>query len=151
MRVGIAPGSPSIHSVAPPRCRTARVTEPEETTAISAREPPAAATKASNTRRRRNLASAPPIANNVPDIVLRVDPAGNRLIKRPTHHLTIRIDPSPELNIDCRLVEQHSPTVERRRARLARPLQERSVGRIRDHIGHDQVHWNGVECERYLC
>jgi hypothetical protein len=38
--------------------------------------PPADATKASSTLRRRILASAPPIANKVPDIALRVDPIG---------------------------------------------------------------------------
>src|SRR5512132_2889019 len=119
-------------------------------TAIRASGPPAAATKAPNTIRRRSLASAPPIANNVPSggvsacmttgygsgEVLRVRPISDGFVERPSHHLTIWIDTCPELDVESSLIEQHAAAVDGGRTSLPGPLQERGVGRIGNHVAH---------------
>ena len=58
---------------------------------------------------------------------LRVGPAGNGLVKRPTHHLTIRVDAGPELDVDRPLVEQHATAIEGPRTSLTVPAAGRNV------------------------
>ena len=72
-------------------------------------------------------------------------PARDGLVERPTHHLTIRVDTGPQLDIDRPLVEQHATAIEGPRARLTRPLQQRRVGRIRYHVADHQTHRDRVE------
>ena len=59
----------------------------------------------------------------------------------PSHHFTIRIDTSPELDVDrLPLIEQHASAVECRVAGGSGLLQEGGVGRIGDDVGdHDLV------------